>query len=154
VTAEDLSRPAPKTRDVDADTKALMDVGTAAVAWLKLRDTGTLARRVKAETALARKLAAAEGEFREIGLHDLERDFQNWMETQIKTAIVEGFPTRPAALERAKQYVTADQIEVNRKMRPVEMMPAPNFIFCTSDAEPLKHLSGRRFHIVRMGAAG
>jgi hypothetical protein len=53
VTAEDLSRPAPKTRDVDADTKALMDVGTAAVAWLKLRDTGTLARRVKAETALA-----------------------------------------------------------------------------------------------------
>lgn len=53
VTAEELVRPAPKPRDVDHDTKALMDVGTAAVAWLKLRDSGTLARRVKAETALA-----------------------------------------------------------------------------------------------------
>lgn len=53
VTAEDLARPAPKPRDVDADTKALMNVGTAAVAWLKLRDTATLARRVKADEALA-----------------------------------------------------------------------------------------------------
>ena len=53
VTAADLARPVPKPRDVDDDTKALMDVGTAAVAWLKLRDNGTLARRVKAETALA-----------------------------------------------------------------------------------------------------
>jgi len=60
----------------------------------------------------------------------------------------------PAELVRAKQYVTADQIEVNRKMRPVELMPAPNFIFCTGDAEPLKHLEGRRFHIARMGDAG
>ena len=53
ITADDLARPAPKPCDVDADAKALMDVGTAAVAWLKLRDSGTLARRVKAETALA-----------------------------------------------------------------------------------------------------
>jgi len=106
------------------------------------------------KSTLARKLAAAEGAFREIGLHDFERDLQNWMDAQIRTIIVEGFPNRPAALERAKQYVTADQIEVNRKMRPVELMPAPNFIFCTGDAEPLKHLEGRRFHIARMGDAG
>ena len=53
LTADDLSKHAPKPRDVDQDTKALMDVGNAAVAWLKLRDNGTLARRVKAETALA-----------------------------------------------------------------------------------------------------
>jgi hypothetical protein len=39
-------------------------------------------------------------------------------------------------------------------MRQVELMPTPNFIFCTGDAEPLKHLGGRRFQIVRVGAAG
>lgn len=53
MTAEDLARPAPTPRDVDADTKALMDVGNAAVAWIALRDTATLSRRVKAEEALA-----------------------------------------------------------------------------------------------------
>ncbi len=61
VTAAELARPGPNPRDVAADAKALMGVGTAAVAWLKLRDSGTLARRVKAETALAeaaRALAA------------------------------------------------------------------------------------------------
>ena len=106
------------------------------------------------KTTLARKLAAAEGEFREISLHEFERDFQSWMDAQIKTVIVDGFPTRAAALESAKQYVTADQIEVNRKMRPPELMPAPNFIFCTGDGEPLKHLEGRRFHVVQIAAAG
>lgn len=102
------------------------------------------------KSTLARKLAAAEGAFREISLHDLESHFQNWLDGQVKTIIVEGFPTRPAALERAKQYATADQIEVNRQMRPVELMPAPHFIFCTDDAEPPEPW----FDTVRMGAAG
>ena len=63
ITAEDLARPALKPRDIDHDTKALMDVGTAAVAWLKLRDSGTLARRLNAEKALAEaaKVLAATG---------------------------------------------------------------------------------------------
>ena len=53
MTVEDLSRPAPDHRDLEQDTMLLMAVGDAAVAWLKIRDSGTLARRVKAETALA-----------------------------------------------------------------------------------------------------
>lgn len=106
------------------------------------------------KTRLARELAAAEGPYREIDIDDLESRFQRWMDTRIKTVIVDGFPTRRAALEQAERYVAADQIEVNRKMRPVEVMPAPNFIFCTIDAEPLKHLKGRRFRVVHMGAAG
>jgi hypothetical protein len=63
ITAEDLARPAPKPRDLDADTKALMAVGTAAVKWAKVRDSGKLAQRVKAETALfeAAKVLAATG---------------------------------------------------------------------------------------------
>lgn len=56
--ADDLARPAPKARDVDADAKVLMDVGTAAVAWLKLRDNGTLAQIIKAETVLAKAARA------------------------------------------------------------------------------------------------
>ena len=63
VTAEDLMRPVPKGRDIDHNTKALMDVGAAAVAWLNLRDSGTLAKRVDAEQALveAAKVLAETG---------------------------------------------------------------------------------------------
>jgi hypothetical protein len=53
MTAEDLAKPAPPPRDLDADTKALMDVGTAAVQWLKMRDSGAIGPRVKAEQKLA-----------------------------------------------------------------------------------------------------
>ena len=55
VTAEDL--------EIDHDAKALMDVGTAAVAWVKLRDNGTLASRVNAEEELvkAAQILAATG---------------------------------------------------------------------------------------------
>ena len=45
--------PKPKARDVDQDAKALMDVGTAAVAWFNLRSAGTMRARVEAEETLA-----------------------------------------------------------------------------------------------------
>lgn len=61
VTAEDLARPTPKGPDIDHDTKALMDVGTAAVAWLNLRDNSTRGKFIEAERVLveaAKALAA------------------------------------------------------------------------------------------------
>lgn len=62
VTDNDLQRPAP-IRSVDSDTKAMMDVGDAAVAWLKLRENSTRAKFIKAEQALvdAAKALAATG---------------------------------------------------------------------------------------------
>ena len=52
VTAEDLARPTLKKRDIDRDAQALMDVGTAAVAWVKLRDSSTRTKFIEAERVL------------------------------------------------------------------------------------------------------
>jgi GTPase SAR1 family protein len=106
------------------------------------------------KTTLARKLAEEEGLYREIGWHDLEPEFKSWLDVQIKTIIVDGFPARCAALEQVEQYVTADQIKVNRKMLPAGVVPAPNFIFCIDDEKLLKHSDGRLFNVVHLGAAG
>lgn len=63
VTAEDLALPAPKRRDVDHDTQALMDVGTAAVEWLRARDKVRRAEYVELERKLvdAARILAATG---------------------------------------------------------------------------------------------
>jgi energy-coupling factor transporter ATP-binding protein EcfA2 len=106
------------------------------------------------KTKLAIELAKAVGPYQEIELSQLEDPFQNWMAPQIETVVVEGFPDRPALLNRVRQWVSASHMEVNRKMRPVEIMRTPNFVFCTGDPEPLKHLEGRRFHVVDLAAAG
>lgn len=62
VTAEDLARPSPAVSVVDSGTQALMNVGDAAVAWLKQRDAGASADDLRnAERVLiqcARELAA------------------------------------------------------------------------------------------------
>ena len=63
VTQEDLAQPAPEIPTVGSSAKALMNVGDAAVAWLKLRDNSTQEKYVKAELALveATKVLAATG---------------------------------------------------------------------------------------------
>lgn len=102
------------------------------------------------KTTLARRLAQAEGPFSEVDVDRLlNSSFQHWIGKTIKTVIVDGFPQKDEQLERLKELITADQIEVNRKMRPLEYMPAPNFIFCTGDAKALLKLSGR-FQIVHL----
>jgi energy-coupling factor transporter ATP-binding protein EcfA2 len=106
------------------------------------------------KTMLARKLAEAVGPYREIDLREFEDRFSQWMDAKIKTIIVDGLPSTPASLEQVKQCVKADEVLVNRKMRPAELMPAPNLIFCTGDREPLKQVEGRRFRIFHMAATG
>ncbi len=100
---------------------------------------------------VARQLAAAEGPFVHIDARDLESEFQNWLNPHIKTIICKGLPTRVEAVTRLKRYVSNDQIEVNHKNRLAQMMPTPNFIFTTGDADalPLTH-EDRRFMVVRM----
>lgn len=60
----DAPRPEPVTRrDVDSDTLALMNVGSAAVAWLKERENGNYASERDAFLVLieASKVLAATG---------------------------------------------------------------------------------------------
>jgi hypothetical protein len=56
-------------------------------------------------------------------------------------------------LQRLKAMLANTDTVVQRKHQEPKRVRSPNFIFCTGDPEPLKHLRGRRFHIVRLGAA-
>jgi hypothetical protein len=60
LTPSDLAKPAPPARDIDHDAAVLAAVGNAAVAWLKLRDSKSPAKRAKAEQALVDATKALE----------------------------------------------------------------------------------------------
>jgi energy-coupling factor transporter ATP-binding protein EcfA2 len=108
------------------------------------------------KTLLARKLAAAAGSYRELDARELESNRYFWpvLEQEPATCIVDGLPQGEEVLQRLKALITNTETVVHRKHQEPKRVRSPNFIFCTSDPEPLKHLEGRRFHIVRMGAAG
>jgi hypothetical protein len=57
-------------------------------------------------------------------------------------------------LQRLKALLTNNETVVHRKHQDPKRVRSPNFIFCTSDPDPLEHLDARRFNIVRMVAAG
>lgn len=108
------------------------------------------------KTLLARKLAAAAGSYREVDAHELETNRHFWpmLEQEPTTCIVDGLPQGEEVLQRLKGMLTNAETVVHRKHQEPKRVRSPNFIFCTNDPEPLKHLDGRRFHIVHMGAAG
>jgi hypothetical protein len=108
------------------------------------------------KTTLARKLASAAGSYVEMDARDLEEDgfaLGAHLAQRPKTCIVDGFPRGEVSLTRLKAMITSDEVACHRKgLNPV-LVPAPNFIFCSDDSQPLKHLEGvRRFRIVRLGA--
>lgn len=106
--------------------------------------------------ALARKLAAAAGSYRELGARELECNRYFWpvLEQEPATCIVDGLPQGREVLQRLKALITNAETVVHRKHQQMKRVRSPNFIFCTGDPTPLKHMEGRRFHIVRMGTAG
>lgn len=108
------------------------------------------------KTMLARKLAAAAGSYRELDARELESNRHFWpvLEQEPATCIVDGLPQGEETLQRLKVLITNAETVVHRNGQEPKRVRSPNFIFCTSDPEPLKHLEGRRFHIVRMGTAG
>ena len=108
------------------------------------------------KTLLARKLAAAAGSYRELNARELESNCDFWpvLEQEPATCIVDGLPQGKEVLLRLKAMLTNTETVVHRKRQEPKRVRSPNFIFCTSDPEPLKYVEGRRFHIVRIGAAG
>lgn len=109
------------------------------------------------KTVLARKLAAAAGSYRELDASELKsnRHFWSVLEQEPATCIVDGLPQGEEVLQRLKALLTNTETVVRRRYQEEpKRVRSPNFIFCTSDPEPLKHLEGRRFRIVRMGTAG
>ena len=108
------------------------------------------------KTLLARKLAAAAGSYCELDARELECSRSLWpvLEQEPATCIVDGLPQGEDVLQRLKAMLANTDTVMQRKNQEPKRVRSPNFIFCTGDHDPLKHLEGRRFRIVRMGAAG
>ncbi len=107
------------------------------------------------KTTLARKIAEAHGTYREINATDLETPFHlgNALVDEPRTLIVEGIPTHPETMARVKAMLTSSSgLHVLEEKGIRRMVKAPNFIFCTGDANPLKlGPDDRRFRVVRLG---
>lgn len=109
------------------------------------------------ETTLARKLAAAHGTFVEADARALLSPFRlgNLLAQKPATIIVDEVSADLITAQETKNLVASERIVMHRKMREEEEVPAPNFIFCTGDANALRmHPNDRRFTVIRMGAKG
>lgn len=106
------------------------------------------------KSLLARKLAADAGSFVEIDVDDLESPFTDYLADEPATCIVDGFPRTHHTRERLKAMISSPTAPLDRKGMPRQFRKAPNFIFCTSDADALRlHPNERLFRVVRMGDA-
>ena len=99
----------------------------------------------------AREMAAARGSFAEI-----ERDtflstfrFGNILSRHPATIIVEDAPARVILDPKTRALAESGHVEMNRKARKEQLVPTPNFIFCTTDVIP----DDCGFRVIRMGGA-
>lgn len=105
------------------------------------------------KTAMARQIAAAHGSYREIEAADLDLPFRlgNALFDDPCTLIVEGAPARIETMNYVKAMLT-NGIAVLEEKGIRRLVKAPNFIFCTGDANPLNLGSDeRRFRVVKLG---
>lgn len=104
------------------------------------------------KTLLARKLASQLGIFVHVDVSEVEdrKVFKRVLDSVVSTVIVEGVPKNEATLVHLKALITNGTHPRIRPGKACEIVPAPNFVFCTGDAEPLKHLDGRRFRVVHL----
>lgn len=106
------------------------------------------------KTTLARKIAEKHGRFVETDAHQLEtrRGLNDLMASEPSTVICDGLPASEDMQARLKALITGDTVKVDRKHGAPKMVKAPNFIFCTGDADPLPLVAAdRRFRVVQLG---
>jgi len=106
------------------------------------------------KTTLARKIAEKHGRFVEAEAHQLEthRGLNDLLASEPSTVICDGLPESEDMQARLKALITGDTVKVDRKQGAPKMVKAPNFIFCTGDADPLPMAAAdRRFRVVQLG---
>lgn len=106
------------------------------------------------KTTLARKIAEKHGRFVEADAHQLEthRGLNDLLASEPSTVICDGMPESEDTQARLKAMITGNTVMVERKHGTPKMVKAPNFIFCTGDADPLPLVAeDRRFHVVAIG---
>ena len=107
------------------------------------------------KSTLARKIAGKHGRFVETDAHQLEtrRGLNELLASEPRTVICEGLPESEDTQATLKALITGQTFKVDRKYGATKMVKAPNFIFCTCDADPLTLMAAdRRFHVVELGA--
>ncbi len=102
------------------------------------------------KSTIARAVALQNGAFVEIKAADLESQHQDWMSEHVKTVIVQGFPKKRRFREQLKRWITSPTFRVNRRMTYPVDMPAPNFIFCSSQVDELDRIDERRLQVVEI----
>ena len=102
-------------------------------------------------STLARSMAAELGTFVEV-----ERDtflstfrFGNILSRHPATVIVEDAPARMILAPKTRALAESSRTEMNRKARKEQLVPTPNFIFCTTDS--ISDDCG--FRVIRMAPA-
>lgn len=106
------------------------------------------------KTALARKIAEKHGRYVETDACQLEthRGLNALMASEPSTVICNGLPASEDMKARLKALITGDTVKVDRKHGASKMVKAPNFIFCTGDADHLPLVAAdRRFRVVQLG---
>ena len=107
------------------------------------------------KTTLARKIAEQHGAFVETDARQLEtpRGLNDLMASEPGTVICDGMPESEDAREFLKAMITGDPVMVERKFSTPKMVKAPNFIFCSGEANPILLAEGdRRFRVVHLCA--
>ncbi|HEY3432524.1 MAG TPA: DUF5906 domain-containing protein [Rhodocyclaceae bacterium] len=105
------------------------------------------------KTTLARKIAERYGSFIEVSADRLEshQGLNDLLAHAKQTVIVEGFPENKEQQCWLKALITTPTIKVEKKYGVAETVKVPNFIFCTSDADPLPKIEpGRRFRVIKL----
>jgi phage/plasmid-associated DNA primase len=106
------------------------------------------------KSTLARRIAKKHGRFVETEAHQLEthRGLNDLLASEPSTVICDGLPASEDTQARLKALITGDTVKVDRKYGAPKMVKAPNFIFCTGDADPLPLVAAdRRFRVVQIG---
>lgn len=106
------------------------------------------------KSTLARRIAEKHGSFVEadVGQLEMHRALNNLITIEPRTLIVDGFPKSEETQALLKSLITGDTTTVRRRNSTLKMVKAPNFIFCTGDADPFPWVGAeRRFHVVRLG---
>lgn len=105
------------------------------------------------KTKLACELAAAYGTFVVADARVLQSPFAlgNVLAGNHATIIVDDAPAHLITAHQTKSMVASQSITMHRKMREEQVVPTPNFIFCTGDADALNlHPHDRRFTVVSL----
>lgn len=109
------------------------------------------------KSLIAREIAKQHGSYKEVDADVLENSFElgEALSSEPRTVVVDGIPTSVATMRLLKSLITSNEVVCERRGLEPKTVPAPNFIFCSGDADALGHdLGDRRFRVLHLSPEG